>query len=174
MELPCLCNTQLVDHVYITILWAYASSLVICFEILCTSPGQRAFPSCSQYKVPLNRHDTQPGTIFSPQSTHWSAGGGDYYDLVGTALSRKNVCGLSGNSVSQRDWMCSFIKVVKKMHFSSHGIGSFHHKSNHEETLSIFVLSGSCTLVLKDPQQMIIWINTPAVGWCFDTASCLK
>lgn len=115
------------------------------------------------------RHD-----IFPAVNTHWSAGGGDYYDLVGTALSRKNVCGLSGNSVSQREWMCSFIKVVKKMHFSSHGIGSFHHKSNHEETLSIFVLSGSCTLVLKDPQQMIIWINTPAVGWCFDTASCLK
>ncbi len=64
-RLLCLCNTSAVDHVYIRILWAY-TRLVIWFEILCTSPGQRAFPFCSQYKVPLNRHDTQPGKIFPP------------------------------------------------------------------------------------------------------------
>lgn len=69
VKLPYLCDTKAVDHEYIMILWPYASRLIIPFKILCTSPGQRAFPFCSQYKVPVNQHDTQPGKIFTLQLT---------------------------------------------------------------------------------------------------------
>lgn len=65
VRLPGLCNTAAMAHVYITILWVYEGRLVICLNILCTSPGRRAFPSCSQYKVHLNWHDTQSGKIFT-------------------------------------------------------------------------------------------------------------
>lgn len=66
------------------------AGFVISFAILCTSPGQRAFPFCSLYKVPPNQHDTQP--------THTDAAVEENYNVVVYVALSKGICDLIGNS----------------------------------------------------------------------------